>query len=126
MFADTIKLVTVSFQPHVGTNTLKRNVKTKIATRNVLTDTLNPAVIVPVVKELVIVNLNKLKKTNLVKNIKLMRKVVWRRILFKLKVYWKALNLMALSYRGGQVAPPLNLLTIISTLKLISHYIVNF
>ena len=45
MFADTIKLVSVSLQGHVGTSTLK------IATQNALTDTLKHAGMVPGVKE---------------------------------------------------------------------------
>ena len=51
MFADTIKLVSVSLQGHVGTNTLKKSVMSKIATQNALTDTLKHAGMVPGVKE---------------------------------------------------------------------------
>ena len=85
MSANITKLVTVNFQFNVGTNISKKSVKSKIAIKRALRDTLKYAVMALDVKELVIVNLNMLKKNKTLRNINLLRKEILNKQLFRKK-----------------------------------------
>ena len=76
MSANITKLGTVSFQLIVGTNISKKSVKSKIAIKSAVKDTLKYAVMVLDVTELVIVNLNMLKKNTILRNIILLRQTI--------------------------------------------------
>ena len=89
MSANITKLVTVNFQFNVGTNISKKSVKSKIAIKSALKDTLKHAVMALDVKELVIVNLNMLKKNKILKNINLLRKIIQNKQSFREKSNWK-------------------------------------
>ena len=83
MSANTTRLGTVSFQFHTHikeeckvTHISKKNVKSKIAITSALKAILKYVVMALDVKELVIVNLNLLKKSKTLRNINLLRKIV--------------------------------------------------
>ena len=89
MSANNLKLGTVSFQLNVDTNISKKNVKSKIAITSALKDTLQYAVMALDVKELVIINLNMLKKNKPLRNINLLREIILNKQLFRKKFKWK-------------------------------------